>query len=293
MEINQKISMGEVGLIYYETILDKNIMSKIIISTILELHLKKYIKFEENKNKEIIIKIINSGKELKEYEKFILQCLKDSDVEKDGELKLEEITRNDNIIFSKNKNEIKDLIIKDAIKEKYIDENKLELKQKYFQDYRLKMVIAIFIIILTIVGFVNISFLKYLSKYAKAIIFLIELTITAITYMNSYKKFKQIDIYTEKAKKEKEKLKATKKYLEEYSLIENKKLLEIYLWEKYLAYATIFNINHDIIKTLKMNLTNDSINKKPKKIQLDFYENKYFYIDENNKKIYIEGKEGE
>lgn len=65
--------------------------------------------------------------------------------------------------------------------------------------------------------------------------------------------------------------------------------MEIYLWEKYLAYATIFNINHNIIEILQINLEENTNNKKD--IQFDFYENKYFYIDDKNQKIYIKERE--
>ncbi len=104
-----------------------------------------------------------------------------------------------------------------------------------------------------------------------------------------YKKFKNIDIYTSKAKEEKERLKGLKNYLQDYSLIDKRKILEIYLWEKYLAYATIFNINHNIIEILQVNLEEKVKDKK--EIQFDFYENKYFYIDDRNQKVYISEKE--
>ena len=106
-----------------------------------------------------------------------------------------------------------------------------------------------------------------------------------------HKKFKNIDIYTPKAKEEKERLKGLKKYLQDYSLIDKREILEIYLWEKYLAYATIFNINHNIIEILQVNLEEKTKDKK--EIQFDFYENKYFYIDDKNQKIYINPKEQE
>lgn len=96
-------------------------------------------------------------------------------------------------------------------------------------------------------------------------------------------------MYTKKAEEEKERLIGLKKYLEDYSLINKREILEIYLWEKYLAYATIFNINHNIIEILQVNLE-EKVNAK-KEIQFDFYENKYFYIDDRKQKIYIDPKE--
>ncbi len=81
--INLKVSMGEVALICYENILDKTIMSRIIISTILELHLKRYIKFNKDTKLKLFAQIQDSNEELRKSEKLILQCLKESDIEKE------------------------------------------------------------------------------------------------------------------------------------------------------------------------------------------------------------------
>lgn len=82
-----------------------------------------------------------------------------------------------------------------------------------------------------------------------------------------------------------------KKYLENYSLINKREILEIYLWEQYLVYATIFNINRNINGILEVNLDGEVNDKKD--IQFDFYENKYFKIDSKNQKIYLSEKEEE
>lgn len=120
---------------------------------------------------------------------------------------------------------------------------------------------------------------------------MIVLTLFSITYIYLYKKFISIDIYTQKAKEEKKKLNELKKYLENYSLINKREILEIYLWEQYLVYATIFNINRNINEILEVNLEEETNDKK--EIQFDFYENKYFKIDSKNQKIYLSEKEEE
>ena len=291
MRINQEISMGEAGLIYYETILDKNIMNKIIISTILDLLLKKHIKFEQNSKKEIIIKIVNSNEKLRKSEEFILECLKKSDIEKDNELKLEEITRVDNTIFLKNKKKISELIIKEALEEQYIDKEKIEMKKKYLRDSISKIIITFFVIFLILNIFRYISFV--VTPNTEKMILIVVLIAAIVIHTLSYKKLKKKDIYTEKTKEEKENMIELKKYLENYSLIKNRELIEIYLWEKYLAYSVILDINQNIIDILKINLDkdvdeNDEI---VKNIQFDFYENQYFYIDKNNQKRYITKQE--
>lgn len=149
-EINLKMSMGEVALICYENILDKKIINRIIISTILELHLKKYIKLSKDIKGKIFIQIEDSNEELRKSEKLILQGLKESDIEKDNKLELEEITGTKNQIFSKNKRNIKDLILTEALEDGYIDGEKLELKQNYFNNYKSLISLIIVTFLLTV-----------------------------------------------------------------------------------------------------------------------------------------------
>jgi len=132
-----------------------------------------------------------------------------------------------------------------------------------------------------------------IDYYLPIIILLLECILILILCLYSFNKFKKVNIYTKKANEEKDKLNGLENYLKDYSLINNKGILDIYLWERYLAYATIFNINHNVVETLKINLEENTTkeNKKPREIKFDFYENKYFYIDDNNQKIYVEEKE--
>ena len=146
-EMNSEISMGEVSLLCDEKILDKNVMNRIIISTILQLHLKKYIQFNKDKKGKVIIQIQNSKEQLKKTEKLILKCLKASDIEKDNQLQLEEITRSNNQIFYKNKKQLKDLIIEESIEDGYMDKEKLELKEKYFNTM-MSMILLMFLFVL-------------------------------------------------------------------------------------------------------------------------------------------------
>lgn len=145
-EIDSKISMGEVAFICGEKILDKNVVNRIITSTILQLHLKKYIEFNKDKAGKTIIQIQNSKERLKKTEELILKCLKASDIEADNQLKLEEITRSNNQFFNKNKKQLKDLIIEEAIEDGYIEEKKLKEKQRYFSSIFLMILIMFFLI---------------------------------------------------------------------------------------------------------------------------------------------------
>ena len=63
---------------------------------------------------------------------------------------------------------------------------------------------------------------------------------------------KRTNVYTQKGINEKEKWKGLKKYMEEFSLLKEKEVPEIILWEKFLVYATVFGISDKVLKQLKI-----------------------------------------
>ena len=169
-EINSEISMGEVSLLCDEKILDKKVMNRIITSTILQLHLKQYIQFNKDEKEKVIIQIQNAKEPLRKTEKLIFKCLKESDIEKDNQLKLEEITRRNNQVFYNNKKQLKDLIIEESIEDGYIDKRKLQLKEKYFNTMMSMILLMILFFIVRIevgdlLGFVTCFMLIYYHRY--------------------------------------------------------------------------------------------------------------------------------
>ena len=62
----------------------------------------------------------------------------------------------------------------------------------------------------------------------------------------------KINVYTGKGIDEAEKWKGLKKYMEEFSLMQEKEVPEIILWEKFLVYATAFGIADKVLKQLKI-----------------------------------------
>ena len=57
---------------------------------------------------------------------------------------------------------------------------------------------------------------------------------------------------TQKGTDEKEEWKGLKKYMEDFSLMKEKEVPELILWEKYLVYATAFGISDKVLKQLKV-----------------------------------------
>ena len=62
----------------------------------------------------------------------------------------------------------------------------------------------------------------------------------------------RINVFSQKGIDEREQWKAFKKYMEEISLLKDKEVPELVLWEKYLVFATAFGISEKVIKQLKV-----------------------------------------
>ena len=62
----------------------------------------------------------------------------------------------------------------------------------------------------------------------------------------------QTDKLTQKGIDEKEQWKAFKKYMEDFSLLKDKEVPALEIWEKYLVYATAFGISKKVMKQLKI-----------------------------------------
>lgn len=98
-------------------------------------------------------------------------------------------------------------------------------------------------------------------------------------------KFIKANVYADKTISYRKKLEGLKEYLKDYSLIEKRKAIEVYLWEDYLAFSVLLGINNIVSKEFDFNLS-DAI--KRNVLQYDNYENRYYYINEENAKIYVD-----
>ena len=206
------------------------------------------------------------------------------DLERDKKLTFNEVTRKGNKIFLANKSKIKTLIVEEAIEDGYLNKEKLELKSKYFEISEKILSIFLCIILFFLIGsFGEENFIKL----ALIVILPIATVIGIISTIN----IRRIDMYTQEAKNKKTKLEGLNNYLKDYSLIDKREILEIYLWEKYLAYSTIFNINKNILDELQISL---NINHTNKKVYFDRFENKYYYFDlQTGEKKYISEEQEE
>lgn len=98
------------------------------------------------------------------------------------------------------------------------------------------------------------SLQENLEKFYPICVTIIGLAILIGNYIHSKyinKILKKASILTENGMKEKSEWKALKRYMEDYSLLNEKEAPDIVLWEKYLVYATAFGISKKVINQLK------------------------------------------
>lgn len=345
-KIDNTLSMGENGFLYYNDIIKKESFNRIIISSIFNLYKKNCIQVDTNKKNELIIKVLSIKENLKKSEYFIYECLKKIDKDENGTITLNEFNVQENKVFAKNKKNIKELIFNEAIEDSLIEIDKFNLKKECFlktiiyilyilpivffpKNYIIILVLLMVLInetkkiipknelrklkdklidsntiknptnnkydiLLLIVFGIIISIVNYLifnkMYYLLANVLLIlmaEALIFLFLIIRNYYKFIKINIFTNKAISIKQDLVGLSNFLKDYSLIENRKSIEINLWDNYLIFSVLFNINNTIPKELKIEFFDKSKNLKTEK-QFDYYENKFFYINEKNEKIYLE-----
>ena len=114
---------------------------------------------------------------------------------------------------------------------------------------------GVFTIIYVVLAFLVIGVMAYFDEMhaENYIIYAVGLMMTLIINaiilgIMSWK----VNIFSQKGIDEKEKWKAFKKYMEEFSLLKEKEVPSLVLWEKYLVFATAFGISEKVLKQLKV-----------------------------------------
>lgn len=136
------------------------------------------------------------------------------------------------------------------------------------QRYKSKFFIWLFIplnIILIILSLFTNHFIKFAYIFSIVAIILIKIMIRKFPTKLKIKK-------TEKGIEEANKWNGLRNYLIDFSIISDREIPEIELWEKYLVYATAFGIGKEVLNSMKIKLDNE-------KIDINMYDN---YIIFNN-----------
>ena len=229
-----------------------NILGRIVSATLLDLNLKRYIDFKiekEKKKEKITIEILNeNSSDLPKDEKIIFDFLKDA-CEGNNQITVKEFKKYiekvppskiqgfKNNVDLRTKEELISLGIHDKEQEK--------IYNKYASSTSLFITILFFTIFITAI---MISEVNTIVIGASAIVIIS----TIISMIMVGKAKKKVNIYTQKGVDEREKWKGLIKYMEDFSMLDEKEVPDIVLWEHFLVYATAFGIAEKVLKQLKV-----------------------------------------
>ena len=229
-----------------------NILGRIVSATLLDLNLKRYIDFKiekEKKKEKITIEILNeNSSDLPKDEKIIFDFLKDA-CEGNNQITVKEFKKYiekvppskiqgfKNNVDLRTKEELISLGIHDKEQEK--------IYKKYSSSTSLFITILFFTIFITAI---MISEINTIVIGASAIVIIS----TIISMILVGKAKKKVNIYTQKGVDEREKWKGLIKYMEDFSMLDEKEVPDIALWEHFLVYATAFGIAEKVLKQLKV-----------------------------------------
>lgn len=232
-------------------------------ANVMNLTLKKFLTLEVIEKKTSFssgnVKIIILEKdenELKRDEKVTLDLLKQVArfSKKENELTTKDITK----YFKKYPSKVSSLdksikyIVEDfeTQKENFIKENKT--KKEQYQGicvcYIMGIVFTFVASSITLAENFTAIFTNKILSIPFALVMLSLLINSILTGMMAHR----LSILTQKGVDEKEQWKSFKKYMEDFSLLKEKEVPDLVLWEKYLVFATAFGISEKVLKQLKV-----------------------------------------
>ena len=227
-----------------------NQMSKILSSTMLDLCLKKFIEFEAQPKSfgkdEIIVKMIEgkNSEELKENERTVyklLERVKKADTNSCTMKELEKYAKNNYSTFLGQLEKISNQVQKEEIELKNYDKESRKEGSKWAGIGTAYIVGAV----------ISLGIMLVFETFTWTIPVLVSLPLFILSLFY-YKLAGRYDGLTQKGVDEREQWKGLKKYMEDFSMIDDKSVPELVLWEKYLVYATAFGIADKVLKQLKV-----------------------------------------
>ena len=236
--------------------------SDVLAANILNLCLKGYISFEKKSEDKIYISIVKDDNNLKEDEKAIYYLIKDAIGEKDS-IEVKELQNFAKKNYNKYSAHVRSMV--KHIKENLYNENIIDRKKEKLYNKTYSPIPTMFagIFITIIVGMLMtllpILEIGYLASFGIAIrnslleiiLILVPITVMLIILEQNRKKARG-NLYklTQKGEDEQAEWKGLAKYLKHYSLLNEKGIFDIIVWEKYLVYATAFGISEKVIEEL-------------------------------------------
>lgn len=256
---------GEGAFLYY---FDNNFnwtdgkQSDVLAANILNLCLKGYISFEKKLEDKIYISILKGKEDLKEDEKEIYNLIKDA-IGKKESIEVKELQDFAKKNYDKYSAHVRSMV--KHIKENLYSENIIDKKQEKLYDKTYSPTPTIFagifmaIIIFILMSLLPIIDIGYLAAFGISIrnnlleIILVLVPIIALLIiLEQNRKKARGNLYklTQKGEDEQAEWKGLSKYLKHYSLLNERGVFDIIIWEKYLVYATAFGISEKVIEEL-------------------------------------------
>lgn len=231
---------------------------KIFSSTILDLSVKGLLEFEPINNKDLKIIIKNKTSDITIDQEFVYNLLVDAS-RKSGKEQNSITSKELSKYAKKNYDDFYELKTKfETNAKKYQNECGNIDKEKITEVKKWENLLGVYILILCAGIFFSMFSLPLiatgpiqyglmlgslgLSLFLGSIINLI-----AINKVN-----KNISTLSKKGYEEKKQWEALERYMKEYSLLKDREVFDIVLWEKFLVYATAFGISKKVIEQLKI-----------------------------------------
>lgn len=229
-------------------------LPNVFSATILNFALKGYIRIEqEGKTIKILLNKIKTD-ELTRDEKKVLEILRAAS--NNNELTMAELEKYIKNYPSKlmNLNSTFEKVSKTQASEKgKFDTNRFNKQIVYAE----KNVGYIFLLIIIITA--SIFTIGYAYKNVQSMLIICTIislaffiVVTIINLILNIKITTSFNGFTQKGINEQEQWKAFKKYMEDFSYLNEKEVPELVLWEKYLVFATAFGIADKVLKQLKV-----------------------------------------
>lgn len=229
-------------------------LPNVFSATILNFALKGYIRIEqEEKTIKILLNKIKTD-ELTGDERKVLGIL--SAASNNNELTMAELEKYIKNYPSKltNLNSTFEKVSKTQASEKgKFDTNRFN-KQIVYAEKNVGYILILIIIITASIFTIGYAYKNVQSMLITCSIISLALfiVVTIINLILNIKITTSFNGFTQKGINEQEKWKAFKKYMEDFSYLNEKEVPELVLWEKYLVYATAFGIADKVLKQLKV-----------------------------------------
>lgn len=212
-------------------------------ATLLQLCLKGYLSFEKEGKKDIRIHLLKPmGDDLKESEQTVYELLTEPQSAKMTQtVTIEEIEKWAKQHYDEFHESMKK--IKDSARNFQINHGNYDLEMEGKADRCVIWIVYAFLtfwLFLVTGGF---------GMILPAMPLLLEWIACATLLI---KKGNKIPVLTDQGEIEKQQWKGLKKYMEDFSLLKERDIPDLVLWEKYLVYATAFGISDKVIDQLKV-----------------------------------------